>query len=169
MSNKSKSVISITLPGGKVLDRHDISILSALSSEPRRPASEIGTLVHLSRTAVSRRLVALKESGVFEAQPRIFSYDALGFSVHAFVDLYGRDRNVDYLCDSLLQRPEVLRVAVVASKSLLHLEVIARDIAHLNSFMEWVQGFGDTETKITFSERRSQLTLKQRLDLMETI
>ncbi len=157
---------SITLPSGKVLDRHDILILSALNSDPRIPASELGHMVHLSRTAVSRRLLAMKESGVLEEQPRIFSYDALGFSVHAFVELHGRDKSVDYVCESLLQRPEVLRIAIVASKSLLQLEVIALDIAHLRDFMKWVQGFGDTETKIVFSESRSQMTLKERIDQM---
>ena len=169
MSKKTSTVNSITLPSGKVLDRHDILILSALNSEPRLPASELGQLVHLSRTAVSRRLVAMKESGVFEEQPRILSYEALGFPVHAFVDLYGRDKSVDYLRESLLQRPEVLRVAVVASKSLLHLEVIAADIAHLKEFVAWAQGFGDTETKITFEAWRSSMTFKERIDLKEHV
>ncbi|MDJ0708902.1 MAG: AsnC family transcriptional regulator [Woeseiaceae bacterium] len=167
MSKKTKTVNSITLPSGKVLDRHDILILSALSSEPRLPASELGHLVHLSRTAVSRRLVAMKESGVFAEQPRVLSYEALGFTVHAFVELYGRDKSVEYISESLLQRPEVLRISVVASRSLLHLEVIAVDIAHLNGFMKWLQSFGDTETKITFAEWRSSMSLKERIDSVE--
>ena len=162
----TKTVKSITLPNGKVLDRHDILILSALSNDPRLPASELSHFAHLSRTAVSRRLVSLKDAGVLEERPGIVSYEALGFAVHAFVDLYSRDKSVDYLTESLLQRPEVVEIAVVASKSLLVVEVIAVDIAHLKDFMKWAQRLGDTETKIMFSRSRSTMSLAERLDLV---
>ena len=166
MNKNSKVAKNIALPNGKVLDRHDILILSALSDDPRLPASELGQLAHLSRTAVSRRLVSLKDAGVLKEQPGIVSYEALGFSVHAFVELYGRDKSVEYLTESLFQKPEVVEIAVVASKSLLVVEVIAIDIAHLNDFMTWAQRLGDTETKIMFSRSRSTMSLAERLDLV---
>lgn len=148
----------------KVLDRHDILILSALGEDPRMPASELGTMVHLSRTAVSRRLQNLKDSGVLEDSPQLARYESVGLATRAFVELYARDKNVDFVSEALLERAEVLKVSVVASRSLLLLEVVTVDLDRLSHFMKWLQRFGDTETKIVFFSENSKMTLKDRLD-----
>ncbi len=150
----------------KDLDKHDILILSTLEMEPRMPASELGQLVHLSRTAVSRRLQAMKESGILGERAQMIRYECVGLHTRAFVELYARDRNVDYIVDSLLERAEVLRTSVVASKSLLLLEVVTASLEQLNQFMKWLQKFGDTETKIVFDSTTSTMPLKDRLDVL---
>ena len=152
-----------------MLDRHDVQILSLLNENPRLPASELGESVFLSRTAVSRRLAALKDAGVFAEYPEILSYSKLGLSVHAFVELTARDQSPDQICESLLQRPEVLRIQVVTGKSLFLIEVVAIDFDHLGDFMKSIQGFGTTETKVVFSERRSEMNLRERLELLSLV
>ena len=148
----------------KLLDRQDISILSALVEEPRLPASELGDLVHLSRTAVSRRLVAMKEAGVFVQRPNIVSFEELGFSVRAFVEVYPGSLSASQVREVLLGRPEVIHVYTIAGKTLFLVDVVAVDLARLEDFMRWAQRLGNTETKIVFSESRSDLPLKHRLD-----
>lgn len=145
------------------LDRQDISILSALVEDPRLPASELGELVHLSRTAVSRRLLAMKESGVFVQRPEIVSYNVLGFSVRAFVEIYPGTLAGRQVREMLLERPEVNRVFTIAGEPLFLVDVVVANLPRLEQFMRWAQQLGNTETKIVFSEDQSELTLKQRL------
>ena len=167
MKKEIDSRTSIRLASGRKLDRHDISILAALNEDPRKPASELGAIVHLSRTAVSRRLTVMKDSGVFEDSPGILSYEAMGFSVRAFVELYPRnDLTVEYVKSALLDRPEVLEVAIVAAKSALVADVIAVDVGHLDSFVSWLQRLGSTDTKIVFSRAKSELTLADRVGML---
>ena len=46
------------------LDKYDVAILSALASNTRLTTVELAGRVHLSRTAVSRRIAALKQMNV---------------------------------------------------------------------------------------------------------
>ena len=155
----------VQLPNGKELDRLDIAILSALNSDPRVPASELGEIIHLSRTAVSRRLAILKDSGVFDTSPNIVSYEALGIGVRAFVELRPRtNQSVDHIKTSLLERPEILEISIVASKTLFVLDAISFNMGHLDELMKWMQRFGETETKIVFSKTKSEMPLAQRLE-----
>ena len=149
------------------LDRQDILILSALGEDPRMSASELGLRVHLSRTAVSRRLQAIRESGLLQDSPQVVRYESIGLKTRAFVELFARDKNVDFIMEALLERAEVLKVSVVASKSLLLIEVVSFDLEHLSQFIKWLQKFGDTETKIAFFSENSKMTLKDRLDRLK--
>lgn len=150
----------------KGLDRHDIAILSALSRDPRAPASELADTVHLSRTAVSRRLIALKECGVFQELPEIISYAALGLSIRSFIEVHPGSMSLERVQETLLGRPEVLRVLIVSGKPSFLVEVVVDDLERLDALIKWMQQFGNTETTIVFSEHRSCLSLKQRLDAL---
>ena len=147
----------------KGLDRHDIAILSALSRDPRAPASELADAVHLSRTAVSRRLIALKDNGVFQELPEIMSYAALGLPIRAFIEVHPGSLTLERVQDALLGRPEILRVLVVSGKPLFLVEAVACDLEQLDNLLKWIQQFGHSETTIVFSEHRSSLSLQKRL------
>lgn len=149
------------------LDKYDIAILSALATDTRLTTVEIATIVHLSRTAVSRRITTLKQTRVLNNAARILNYEFLGFAVRAIVEVNAPSQTAESLRQSLLTRPEILSIATIAGDGLLCLDVITIDMEHLHHFVSSLQRSGNTSTKIVFAEDESQLTLVERMRLLE--
>lgn len=145
------------------LDKYDVAILSALALNTRLTTVELSQKVHLSRTAVSRRIAALKRMNVLNDAGDVLNYESMGFKVRASVEISAPGQSTSVVKRQLLQRAEVLSVAVMAGDGLLCLDVIAVDMEHLHSFIESVQQNGDTTTKIIYAEEKSQLTLVERM------
>ena len=148
---------------GPELDRYDVAILSALLVNTRLTTVELAQKVHLSRTAVSRRITALRRMNVLNDSADVLNYESMGFKVRASVEISAPGQATTAIKPKLLQRPEVLSVAVMAGDGLLCLDVIAVDMSHLHSFINSVQENGDTTTKVIFAEEKSQLTLMERM------
>ncbi len=148
------------------LDRYDVAILSALSTNTRLTTVELASIVHLSRTAVSRRIATLKRLRVLNDAAEVLNYESLGFGVRAVVEISAPSQAAEALRKRLLVQPEVLTVAVIAGDGLLSLDVIAVDMEHLHSFISSLQRSGDTSTKIVFAEDKSQLTLVERMQML---
>ena len=148
------------------LDKYDVAILSALAKNTRLTTVEIATIVHLSRTAVSRRIAALKRMKVLSDSADVLNYELIGFGVRAVVELSLPSRIASSLKQSLLQRPEVLTVSVIAGDGLLSLDVIAVDMDHLQGFVRSLQESGETTTKIVFAEEKSRLSLVDRVRML---
>jgi len=145
------------------LDKYDLAILSALATNTRLTTVEIAQMVHLSRTAVSRRIAALKRLRVLRDSADVLDYQSMGFSVRAIVELSAPERTNGELKQQLLERPEVLSVSVMAGTGLWCLDVIAFDMGHLHGFIHSLQDEGDTNTKIIFAREKSPLTLQERM------
>ena len=96
------------------LDRYDVAILSALSVNTRLTTVELAEKVHLSRTAVSRRISTLKRMNVLNDSADVLNYESMGFKVRANVEISAPGQVTNTLKPNLLQRPEVLSVAVMA-------------------------------------------------------
>jgi DNA-binding Lrp family transcriptional regulator len=120
-------------------------------------------MVHLSRSAVSRRVAALKKQNVFDSSAGILNFRSLGFGVRAIVELKAPSRVAETLRDRMLERPEVLSVATIAGDGVLNVEVIAVDMDHLRVFVRSFHGSADTTTKIIFAQEKSPLTLVERM------
>jgi len=124
-------------------------------------------MVHLSRTAVSRRISNLKRSNVLNDAAEILNYESLGFAVRAVVEISAPSQTAKILRKKLLLEPEVLTISVIAGDGLLSLDVIALDMDHLHHFINSLQKSGDTTTKIVFTEEKSQLTLIERMQKLK--
>lgn len=149
------------------LDNYDLAILSALSDNTRLTTVELSSIVHLSRTAISRRITALRRMRVLNGSADVLNYASIGFGVRAIVELTAPSQSLATLKKRLLVQPEVLSIAVIAGNSLLSLSVIATDLAHLHRFVHLLQRSGDTTTKIVFAEEKSQLTLVDRMRILK--
>ena len=145
------------------LDRYDVAILSALSTNTRLTTVELASKVHLSRTAVSRRIAALRQMKVLNESADVLNYETMGFKVRANVEIAMNGRSSALVKPKLLERPEVLSVSVMAGDGLLSLDVIAIDMDHLHKFIGAIQDSGETTTKIVFAEEKSNLTLLERM------
>ncbi len=148
------------------MDKYDVAILSALSTNTRLTTVDLASMVYLSRTAVSRRISALKRVRVLNDAAEVLNYELLGFAVRAVVEIKSPSQAAAALRKHLLVQPEVLTVAVIGGDGLLSLDVIAVDMDHLHSFIHTLQDNGETSTKIIFAEDKSQLTLVQRMRML---
>lgn len=148
------------------LDRYDVAILSALAIKTRLTTVDIATMVHLSRTAVSRRITALKRAEVLNDAAEVLNYEPLGFAVRAIVEIKSPSQATETLRKRLRIQPEVLTIAVIAGDGLLCLDVIAVDMEHLHEFLGTLQKSGETSTKIIYAKDKSELTLVQRMRML---
>jgi hypothetical protein len=96
----------------------------------------------------------------------VLNYESLGFGVRAVVEINAPSQTAEALRKRLLVQPEVLTVAVIAGDGLLSLDVIAVDMEHLHSFINTLQRSGETSTKIVFAADKSQLTLVERMRML---
>jgi len=155
-----------TLNNQSSLDKYDVAILSVLATNTRLTTVELASIVHLSRTAVSRRIAALKRERVLNDAAEVLNYRPLGFAVRAVVEIKSPSQAAAALHKKLLVQPEVLSVAVVAGDGLLSLDVIAVNMEHLHDFIHTLQRSGETSTKVIFAEDKSELTLVQRMKML---
>jgi len=149
------------------LDKYDVAILSALATNNRLTTVEIAGLVHLSRTAVSRRLASLRNMNVLEDSAYVLNYEAIGFSVRAFVELSAASHMAAAVRTKLLLAPEVLSISVIVGDGRLSLDVIAVDMQHLHGFVDSLRDYGETSTKIIFADEKSRLTLIDRMRMLD--
>ena len=148
------------------LDSYDISILSALMTKPRASAAELAGTVHLSRTAVTRRIATLIESGVLDNLQRSVSFEDVGLGVRASIELTTPKCAPDEICKQLLERPEILEITTMSGGTTVVLDIVAIDVAHLRHFICSIKHLSDTATRIVFSKMQSPLTLRERLHLL---
>lgn len=148
------------------IDKYDVAILSALATNTRLTTVELAAIVHLSRTAVSRRIGSLKRANVLYDDAEVLNYESLGFSARAIVEIRAPSQSLESLQNHLLMQPEVLSVAAVAGDGRLCLKVVATDMDHLQRFIKSLQKSGDTSTNIVFAEKKSQLTLIERMRML---
>lgn len=149
------------------LDRYDVAILSELSKNTRLTTVELANMVHLSRTAVSRRIAALKRNRILNDDAEILDYASLGFKVRAIVEITAASRTAEQLRQQLLFEPEILNVSTIAGDGLMSLDVIATDTDHLHRFVRSLQKSGSTSTKIVFAAEKSRLSLIERMRKIE--
>ncbi len=149
------------------IDAYDTAILSALCDNAELSSIELAKLVHLSRTAVARRVTNLRDRGVIGRAVVRVQYDKLGFSIRAFVEISAPERDSFKIRDELLEKPEVLNLSVVLGENLIITEVIAVDTKHLHQFLTWIHDRGYSETKVILQQYGSKIAFRDRIDMIE--
>lgn len=152
------------------IDNYDLAILAALADDADITSVQLSKIVHLSRTAVARRIASLRERGILSNARYDVAYDKLGFAIRAFVSIT-TPANVDSweFLDKLLAKPEVLEASAVLGEELLVVEIIAVDTAHLHNFLTWVHDIGYSETRVILRKNRSSIDFRTRLRMVDEI
>lgn len=119
------------------LDNIDIQIEDLLQKDARIKVSDIARIVHLSITAVVRRIERLEDRGVIRGYRALLSAEKVGMNVHGFivggvysVSLQELQRYIDSV-------PNIVRCETIISggKEVL-LEFYFRDLDELMRFYE---------------------------------
>lgn len=120
-----------------MIDQIDKRILMAIQENNRLTSDQLGEIVHLSATAVQRRVKRLRESGVIEGDVSIISPKAVGRPVLMLVSVtLERERVaiIDRFKKSIRDAPEIMSGYYVTGEADFVLVVTARDMEDFEQF-----------------------------------
>ena len=128
------------------LDASDERILAELAEHARATFAEIGQKVNLSAPAVKRRVDRMREAGVIKGFTTVVDRNALGWNTEAYVQVYCHGTIApDQLRAAWVEMPEVVSAATVTGTSDAILQVVARDMRHLEAVLERIRSSADIE------------------------
>jgi len=116
------------------LDDFDIRLLAALERDGALTNQQLGDLVHLSASQVSRRRQRLEEAGLIRRLRAELDADKLGLGLIVFirVTLAAHNRDNDRQFSELIARNAQIQEAYMMTGDADYLlKVLARDLAHL--------------------------------------
>lgn len=130
------------------LDKIDRNILAALHDNARMSYKRLAEQVGLSAPAVSERVIRLQERGVLHAFRAQVDAAACGLPISALVLMRVAHEKLPATLATVEAMPEALACRTVTGEYCLAMDVVARDIAHLDSLTTRLRQFGDTYTMI---------------------
>ncbi len=120
------------------LDSFDLKLLAALQQDGRLTNAELGEMVHLSASQVSRRVQRLIESGYIERFQAVLSRQKLGIGLTAYclvtLKIHGGD-SMKAFHDRVRGLPEVLECQSLTGEADYVLKVAVTDLKRFADFM----------------------------------
>lgn len=118
-----------------LLDKYDVALLSALQQDASATHQQLGELVHLSPSQVSRRITRLQASGIIRRTVALLDPARIGLGVRAisYVTLarHGEDEGAAFEQD-IAAFPEVLECFAVTGESDYILQIVAASLSELS-------------------------------------
>ncbi len=132
----------------------DISwaILRAAQENGRISIKNLAANVGLSVPATSERLKRLEEAGVIDGYSATVSPKAVGYDMMAVIGMTTPRSDKARLVELLTGMPEVIECLHVTGQDSYLLKVIAKDMTHLEAFIESINPYGETRTSIVMSQ-----------------
>lgn len=134
-----------------MLDSTGWQLLAALQQNARLSLAELGRQVGLSAPAVAERLRRMEEAGIITGYRVQINLKEVGLPISAFIRLQIGNRQYPELLQSLETWPEVLECHHLAGADAFMLRVVAESVAHLESIINRLAGYGQTTTSIVLS------------------
>lgn len=116
-----------------MLDERDRKLLSLLQHDSETPAHVLAEAVHLSVSAVSRRLTRLKSEGYIERLGAVLNRQKLNIAMTVYVLIKTAHHSADWLerfRKVLESIPEIVEAHRLAGNLDYSLKIVARDVAH---------------------------------------
>lgn len=139
------------------IDTYDERILAELQRDARLPMAELGRRVHLSQPAVTERVRKLEAAGVIRGYHAVVDPLKLGYSLRAVIRI--GQCNFAALTRRLDQMPEVRTAYSITGSDSWLMEVVLRDVAHLDALLWTLKEFGETSTTIILRAVREHAPL----------
>jgi Lrp/AsnC family transcriptional regulator, leucine-responsive regulatory protein len=134
------------------IDDYDTKILTELQLDARLSMAELGRRVHLSQPAVTERVRKLETSGVITGYRATINAAKLGYGIRAIV----RASRCEYsemlkLIDKL---PEIIKAHSITGSDSWLLEILVRDVEHLDAMLWALKTLTDTSTTVVLRTPR---------------
>lgn len=118
-----------------LLDKYDVALLSALQQDASATHQQLGELVHLSASQVSRRITRLQASGIIRRTVALLDPARIGLGVRAisYVTLarHGDDEGAAFE-QEMATFPEVLECFAVTGECDYILQIVAASLSELS-------------------------------------
>lgn len=133
------------------IDDIDRRILGVLLTYGRTSFRELGEQINLSPNATAERVARLQERGIITGFRAQVSMEAMGFGLHAFVDVKLQPSTSMAVFEQALHNIDTVQDAVSLTGSFdARLRVACRDTAHLGQLIELLRSTaGVQETSCT--------------------
>ncbi len=138
-------------------DDFDKAILSALQVDGRLSMSELGRRVHLSQPAVTERVRKLETSGVITGYRATVNFAKLGFGIRAIV----RASRCEYaeMLKLIEKTPEIVKAHSITGSDSWSMEIVVRDVEHLDAVLWTFKKLTDTETTVVLRTPREHAVM----------
>jgi len=133
------------------MDKIDIKLIELLQKNARYSLKHLAHEVFLSTPAVSTRVLKLEEAGVITGYSAHVDPLKLGYNIKAFINLEMSPKRKPEFYPFVSTCPNVLECNCVTGKYSMLITVAYHTTAELDSFINELQKFGNTETQIVFS------------------
>ncbi|MET7644049.1 Lrp/AsnC family transcriptional regulator [Streptomyces sp. NPDC005426] len=134
------------------LDDIDWAIIDELQRDARLSLSELGRRVSLGSSATTERVRHLEAMGVITGYRAEIDLVKVGYPVLAVVRLKYPGNRHQPLRRLLADRREVLECLRTTGDDCYTLKVAATSMAHLETLMDELAGFGSTTTSVVYSQ-----------------
>ncbi|MFD9502090.1 Lrp/AsnC family transcriptional regulator [Streptomyces sp. NPDC060035] len=134
------------------LDDVDWAIIDHVQREARITLSELGRRVNLSPSATTERVRNLETLGVITGYHAMIDLTKVGYPVLAVVRLKYPGNHHQPLHKLLAERREILECLRTTGDDCYTLKVAATSMAHLETLMDELAGFGSTSTSVVYSQ-----------------
>ncbi len=137
------------------LDSLDLSILTMLSDNARKPYLEISRECGVSGAAVHQRIQRLTSNGVILRSQCVIDPSALGYDTCAFVGIIlNSPEQHEAIVEHFSEIPEVVECYYTSGRYDLLIKVYARNNQHLLQLLLDLQKLGGTRTETIVSFRQ---------------
>lgn len=133
------------------MDNIDRKILSLLQENARYPLKHLAQKVFLSSPAVSTRIERMENAGIITGYHASVDPVALGYHITAFINLTLDPRQKNEFYPYVKDCPNVLECNCVTGTYSIMLKVAFPSTMELDTFIGYLQKFGNTQTQIVFS------------------
>jgi len=133
------------------MDSTNWKILKYLQENARVSSVEIGRKVGLSSPAVTERIKKMEDYGVIEGYTTKVSYAKTGYQLKAIITLKAFMGRLKPFLSQGSQFKEVLNCYRITGNENIIMEVVVKDQAHLQAFIDKLIAYGETKTHIILS------------------
>ncbi len=134
------------------LDEKDWQLLQALQENARTPYSELARKVHLSVPTVAERVRRLEDKGVITGYRASIDLTALERPLKAVVRFQGTGTQMTRIADAIKEMSEVIQAFRMTGDTCFMAIIAVTSTAHLESFLDSVSPYGQTQTSVIVSE-----------------
>ena len=123
------------MPDHYEIDNVDLSILSILQNDAKKPYTEVAKLAYVSSGTVHVRMNKLEKMGVVKGASLDLNLKALGYSVGSFLGVYlSRSSLYDKVAEQLKEIPEITSILYTTGNYSMFVRIHAKDTDHLKTF-----------------------------------
>lgn len=137
------------------MDTIDLQLIKMLQQNARTPLKSLAAGVFLSSPATAARLERLERDGVIAGYSANIDHKRLGYPILAFINLEMHPQDKPDFYPFINAHPNVLECDCVTGPYSMIMKVAFQSTEALDTFINQLQIFGDTQTQIVFSTAKN--------------